>query len=111
MEDRALESPTERLRKLAAPLDLEAVPTERLVLGLEPGPLVPIAGQPQAADAPEGVAGEPLEPIEVALGQAPEAFGALRPEVAAGSVVGGSPPRRAKPPFRPLAPPAISRAS
>ena len=88
MEDRALEPAAERLRELVTPLDRETVLTEGLVLGLELGPLLGIRGEAEAARAPEGVARQPFEPIEIALRQAPEAFGPLRPQVAAGSVAG-----------------------
>jgi hypothetical protein len=88
MEDRAVEPIAERVRKLVAPLGLEAVLAESLVLGLELGALVPIGSQTEAARPPEGVARQPFEPVEVALGQAPERFGSFRAEVATGNVVG-----------------------
>ena len=88
MEDRAVEPAPERLRQLVAPLDLEAVLTESLVLGLELGPLGRIGRQPEASGAPEGVARQLLEPVEIALGPAPEPLGLLGSEVAPRLVVG-----------------------
>ena len=89
MEDRAVEPAAKRVRQLVAPLGREAVLAEGLVLGLELGPLGGIGGQPQASGAPEGVARQLLEPVEIALRPAPETLRTLGAEVAPCLVVGG----------------------
>ena len=81
MEDRAVEPPGQRLRELVVPLDGEAVLAQRLVLGLELGALGCVRGQAEAAGAPESVAGQLLEPVEVALGQHPEGARPLRAQL------------------------------
>ena len=89
MEDRAVEPAAKRVRQLVAPLGREAVLAEGLVLGLELAPLGGIGGQPEAAGAAEGVAGQRLEPVEIALRPAPETLRTLGAEVAPCPVVGG----------------------
>ena len=70
VEERAREAAGERLGQLVAPLGREAVLAERLVLRAELVALV-VAGEPEAARAPERVAAELGHPVDVGLRQAP----------------------------------------
>ena len=54
------------------PLGGDAVVAQRLVLGADVLPLLRVRGEPVAAGAPEGVAGERLHRVELVLGPAPE---------------------------------------
>ena len=70
-----------------------------------------VAGEPETARAPDCVAPELRQPVDVRLRQAPVAAAASCAEPLARAVVCHRPPRRANPPLRPLAPEAIARAS
>ena len=65
----------------------ETVLAQRSVLVLELGALGLVDRDSQAAVSAQGVAGELLEVIQGALGELPVLLGALRPELATGSVV------------------------
>ena len=90
-----MEPARKRGRQLVPPLDVEALLAQGLVLGLELGALGRVRREAQAAGPAEGVASQVLEPVEVALGQAPQRMRLFRSEPAASVVVrGGSAPQR-----------------
>jgi hypothetical protein len=89
MEDRAVEAPGEGLGELATPLDRKAVRAQRLVLGFELRSFSGIRGQAKAARPSKGVAGQLLEPVEVALRERPEGLGLPCPQPSARHVICG----------------------
>ena len=89
MENRALKPPRQGVGQVSPPLDREAVLAQRLVLGLELGGLRGVDGQAEAARAAKSVAGQLFEPVEVPLGEHPEASSPLGAELLARDVVRG----------------------
>jgi hypothetical protein len=87
VEDRGVIGAGERLGQLVDPFHREPVREQRFVLGSELVSLLFVCGQPEAADTPERVAGEPSHPIERALGRSPERSCTFRPEPGPGDVV------------------------
>src|SRR5438477_6657331 len=87
MEDRALEPARERLAELGPLLHREPILAQRFVLGLELRDLRRISGQAETPGAPEGVAGQFGEALEVALGQLPQRSGPLGTELRSRHVV------------------------
>ena len=108
MEDRSAEAARQRL---VDPLGGEPVGAERLVLDRELVALLVVGGEPQAARPAEGVRRPARRAGRAPARSAPDALAASRPIDSTVTSYGAAPPRSAKPPFRPLAPPAISRAS
>src|SRR5207237_8212590 len=83
----AVEPARERPRKLVEPLGLEAVRTKRLEFRPDLLPLLGVGRDSEAADAPEGIAGERPHAIDVTLRQQPEVARAFRSELAPRDVV------------------------
>src|SRR6476619_8304126 len=90
MENRSVEAPGPGRRELDAPFDREAVLSQRLVLGLELGRLRRVGGQAEAAGPSEGITGQLLDPVQVALGQHPERTRLLGTQLPPRVVVGRS---------------------
>ena len=72
VEDRAVEA-AEGRRQVVAPLRLEAVLPQRLVLGEDLPALLLVGGEAQAAGAAERALAELHHPVEAVLGPAPQA--------------------------------------
>jgi hypothetical protein len=87
VEDRAPEEPVERRRQDVEPLDCVPVLTQCSVLRRQSVALRVVGGQAEAANAPKGVAGEGLQPVEGALRELPQRSGTLAAELGPGDVV------------------------
>jgi hypothetical protein len=87
VEQRPEEAPAEWRVELLAPLGVEAVRPQRLVLRPELLGFGRVRCEPQASRSPEGVAGQRLERVERTLGQAPEGPRPLGPELPLRGVV------------------------
>ena len=85
--DGAAVEPVERRREVVDPLDGEPVGEQRVVLGAKLVALGVVGSEPQAADAPERVAGERLHPVERPLGELHQAPRTLRRRAASRDVV------------------------
>ena len=79
VDDRAAEERREPTRQVLEPLRVEPVLVQGFVLGADRRELL-VVGQPKAPDAPERIARERLQPVEGALGEAPELPRAVRAE-------------------------------
>ena len=112
MEECRRIAPGERRREILAPLGREAGRDERLVLLAQLVALLLVRREAKAArssatrrppSAPSAASSSSVQRQSAAVASAP--IESTR------TGYGAAPPRSAKPPFRPLAPPAISRAS
>ena len=87
VEERAREAACQRLRQRVAPLGLEPVLPQGGELLAQLVALLLVGREPQAADAPKGVAAELFHPVDVALGEAPVVGCLLGAEPVARAVV------------------------